>query len=195
MMSQHDGLAESSHAGSVGNARSVPAAIGLGTGTGSLDDVVVHSPEVDWDGDSDAASVCDHHGQHGQHDEEQEGERVEEHIEEEQRRGPQRLELPDPRGFIAQRSTGKITLLPDWHFVRSWMWLLGHRARVLSEHKLEPKVLSECQSGRRFGYLLASHMHRVLGVHVQHGRGSHRQHVGFVVGIHRGFGDGLGSLI
>ena len=37
----------------------------------------------------------------------------------------------DSRGFTKERVTGHITLLDSWHTLRSFVWLLEHRQRVL----------------------------------------------------------------
>ena len=45
-------------------------------------------------------------------------------------------ELLDSLGFTKERITGHITLLDSWSLVRSFVWLLEHRQRLLRTHGL-----------------------------------------------------------
>ena len=45
-------------------------------------------------------------------------------------------ELDAALGFTKEHATGHTVLLDSWNMVRSFMWLLGHRIRVLQQHGL-----------------------------------------------------------
>ena len=59
--------------------------------------------------------------------------------------GPTELEVA--LGFTKEHATGHIVLLDSWSMVRSFMWLLGHRQRVLQKHGLQENAVLDWRLG------------------------------------------------